>query len=265
MSSMALKLIAIVCMIIDHTGAVLRHTMEHGELSMTMRMVGRVAFPIFAFLIAEGMRKTRSRPNFLLWLGTFAVISIIPFSMFSTVTRWGLYISPNYFDFSYNNVFFTLFLGAGSIYAFDLIREKLKNTGKGIPGYALGLICPVICAYAAYAINTDYSQRGVLLIFTTYLVMSIKDCRFLRVLPMVVWAHIQYAPGLLPEWVPLIGGGLRHMAVFAAVAPLLILLYDGSPGPAWLRGRFKVAFYLFYPAHMLILAGWSIYLRTPLW
>ncbi|MCL2702903.1 MAG: conjugal transfer protein TraX [Defluviitaleaceae bacterium] len=273
MSSMALKMIAVVCMTIDHTGVILAHLWDYNDLASVMRMVGRIAFPLFCFLIAEGMRKTKSRPKYLLWLGVFAIISLCPFSLFNNVNWYGLRARPNYFLFSYHNVFFTLFFGAASIFIFDLIRKGFKGCLLGIPGHVVGFAGPVLCAFAAFRMNTDYGRSaGVLLIFSIYWVMSFEGSnalgkipaeawRFLRAVPMVVWVHTQYRPGIIPGWVPFYQGRLGDFAVFAAIAPLLVLLYDGSPGPARLRGASKIWFYVYYPAHLLALFTWSVFLR----
>lgn len=74
LSGSALKVIAMISMVIDHVALYL---MEHGTvLYGTMRCIGRIAFPVFAFLIAEGFIHTRSRYFFTLL--DFAVISEIP-------------------------------------------------------------------------------------------------------------------------------------------------------------------------------------------
>lgn len=74
-----LKVIALLTMIVDHTAATL--VSVRLPVYPLLRGIGRIAFPIYAFLIAEGCRHTRSREKYLLRLGVFALISQVPFVM----------------------------------------------------------------------------------------------------------------------------------------------------------------------------------------
>jgi len=271
MSSFALKLIAIITMTIDHVGAVFQsHVWEYRELGFNMRVVGRIAFPLFCFLIAEGMRKTRNRPMYLLRLGVFAVISMVPFSLFTTTIMGGQFGTVSYFDFTRTNVLITLGLGALSIFLFDAVRGLLRKFLKGIPGHVLGFAAPFVCGWAARALNTDYGRDGVLLIFAIYWIMNLDEFGFLQkipsyvwryvcTLPMFYWAHRTYSYGLFPVWVPFIRTyGYSAYAFFAAIAPLLVLVYDGTLGSAKLSGGLKIWFYAYYPAHMMVIYLWSL-------
>lgn len=76
MSGSALKVIAVISMVIDHSAYYL---MEHETLLYeVMRCFGRIAFPVFAFLIAEGFQHTRNRIKYFLQLLGFAVVSEVP-------------------------------------------------------------------------------------------------------------------------------------------------------------------------------------------
>jgi hypothetical protein len=75
LSSNALKLTACVCMAVDHIGIVF---MDNNYI---MRAVGRLAFPVFAFLLVQGLLRTSDVRRYLLRLGIFAVVSEIPFDL----------------------------------------------------------------------------------------------------------------------------------------------------------------------------------------
>ena len=76
LSGSTLKVIAVLSMVTDHSAYYL---MEHGTLLYeVMRCFGRIAFPVFAFLIAEGFRHTRNRMKYFLQLLGFAVVSEVP-------------------------------------------------------------------------------------------------------------------------------------------------------------------------------------------
>lgn len=138
LSSSALKVIALVSMTVDH---IAYYLMEHGTWTYDMmRTVGRMAFPIFAFLLVEGYGHTRSTRKYALNLLAFALISEIP---------WWLLNHDNT-----HNVFFTLLLG---LMAIDLI------TRIGNKPLLWCVIMASICANATW-LHADYDYSGILLI-----------------------------------------------------------------------------------------------------
>ncbi|MEE1195258.1 MAG: TraX family protein [Lachnospiraceae bacterium] len=164
-SGSALKTIAILSMTIDHFAAVVLYwgilyynqPVYEGTSLYTvyivyriMRSIGRIAFPIYCFLLVEGFMHTGSRPKYLLRLGIFALISEIPFD---------LAIKNQLITWEYCNVFFTLCLGFLAMWALEYFKNKI---------YISLPIAAVIC-YAAYFINCDYDYHGILLIVILYL------------------------------------------------------------------------------------------------
>jgi len=105
MDAFVLKITAIISMVFDHSG----YLIFNGELSY-FNYIGRLAFPIFAFQIAEGYIHTRNFKKYAMRLGIFALISQIPFFLFAH------YVVGEGFVL---NVLFTLFLGLAAIYAYD--------------------------------------------------------------------------------------------------------------------------------------------------
>ena len=144
-----LKLIAIFTMLIDHTAAtiidrtLMARRMEgmNGNstqnyllnsyflsiLDMIMRLIGRIAFPIFCFLLVEGFLNTHNKLKYTLRLTAFAFISDIPFD---------LAFNGKPFDFSYQNVFFTLFVAMLVMVGFEVVRERLGDK-KWLPVIAI--------------------------------------------------------------------------------------------------------------------------------
>ena len=133
-----LKLIALVTMFIDHIGAVF-----FPQLNI-LRAIGRISFPLYVFLAAEGCRYTHDRTRYALRLGLFALISEIPYDL-------ALY--PDYFRqdglgpnfFLHNNVFYTLFLGVAAIQIFESVRRhsrkvQLASVGSVVAFFALLLV-----------------------------------------------------------------------------------------------------------------------------
>ena len=141
----ALKVIAMISMVIDHIALYL---MEHGTvLYETMRCIGRIAFPVFAFLIAEGFIHTRSRYRYFFTLLGFAVISEIP---------WYLLNGTD----GKHNVMFTLALGVATLMVLEnLLQRRI----------VLGFFWTLGMAGLAFWLEVDYEWRGILLIIISYL------------------------------------------------------------------------------------------------
>ena len=172
-SGTALKTIACITMLVDHIGAscieagLLLPELETGEVSggawnqislyqldRVLRFTGRLAFPIFCFLLVEGFVHTHNVKGYLGRLVLFGLLSEVPFDL-------AFFRSP--FDPSAQNVYWTLALGV-------LAMAGLKRFEKenGLPGWQ-GLVWAGGCAALALVANTDYHAIGVLIICTLYL------------------------------------------------------------------------------------------------
>jgi len=151
-SGSTLKLVAIITMLIDHTAAtILDHIlMTRGMNSLDatdvqavqqfyidngllmgidtfMRLVGRIAFPIFCFLLVEGMVHTRNKMKYAIRLGLFALISEVPFD---------LAFANELFYWDYQSVYFTLLIGLLVMIGFSVVSDKLSEK-KWLPAFAL--------------------------------------------------------------------------------------------------------------------------------
>ena len=143
LSDSALKVIALVSMTVDH---IAYYLMDHNTWGYDMmRTVGRMAFPIFAFLLVEGYGHTRSTRKYALSLLAFALISEIP---------WWLLNHDNT-----HNVFFTLQLGL-------IVIEGINKLGKKPLLWAVLII--TICTIAIF-LHVDYEYSGILLICTFHI------------------------------------------------------------------------------------------------
>ena len=242
-SAFVLKLIAIISMVIDHTGAVLFPE------NMELRIIGRLAFPIFCFLIVEGFTHSRSVPKYLMRLGIFAVVSEIPFN---------LAFQKSVIHAGSVNVFVTLFLGLLGLYLFDKVSHW-----KALPeplAYAAAVLPVALACLAAHKLGSDYGRYGVMLIFIFYL---FRDNRTGAMLAFFLCTELRYglcciSTDKLSEvtvWLSLfesgdktwyIGGSIQQFCILAAIP---IALYSGEKG----SGRLKWVFYAFYPVHLLVL------------
>lgn len=186
LDSFTLKMIAIITMVIDHVGYIFFPE------NMTFRAIGRIAFPIFCFLIVEGFHHTRSHTNYLIRLCVFALLSEIPFDLafFGTVMDWG-----------HQNVFITLALGLASIFCLEEMNTKKI--------YAI----PFVLIFAAsYFVHCDYGIGGVLLICMFYLT---RETPWMRLILTALILYIFFGA----------------FELYGLIAMVFITFYNGKRGP----------------------------------
>lgn len=219
MTGTQLKLLAILTMTIDHIGAVL-----YPEVTV-LRLVGRLAFPIFAFLLVEGYGHTSDVKKYLIRLWVFALISEIPYDLaFDGVL----------YDPSHQNIFFTLGLALLGLWAMD----RLSDTDPVVGPLVFVLLCVI-----SLLLRTDYNIFGMATVFLFHRYRGEK----IKALYGVALLHLAY--GVMDSG--LLNGAfvLRHMIQSAAaVSVLFIGLYNGEKGRS-----FKYVFYVFYPLHLTLL------------
>ena len=234
MSGFTLKLLALFLMIVDHCGLVL---FAGTSLYLPCRILGRIAFPLYAFLITEGYVHTRSVKKYAGRLLVFAVLSEIPFD-------YAFFRTPFYMG--YQNVFFTLVLGLGALVCLDGAlgrsgRIKASETSAGelweqtMHKSNISKILLIVIMVIAELTYTDYGAFGVLVIVLFYLFRNQK----VKCMVSVAAALILY--GFL--------GGF-YIEGFGAIALIFILVYNGKKGQYPFP---SLLFYAAYPLHLLIL------------
>lgn len=159
LTSYHLKLIAIICMLIDHIAYVFFSS------KLYLRAIGRIAFPLFAYMIVEGCKYTHKREKYLFRLGSFALISEIFFDM-AFHQRYidnQLFLNINFFQAT--NVFYTLFLAASSIHLFEKFKYA-KNNVASFYGLATILIM-IVSLYLSsnFLIRQEYIALVLIIIF----------------------------------------------------------------------------------------------------
>lgn len=255
MTSFTLKIIALISMFCDHFGdAFVKHF-------SFLNLIGRIAFPIFAFQISEGFLHTKNIKKYFFRLGIFALISQIPFSLFSTK-----FLNASPFSL---NVFFTLFIGLLGIYLFDYITKmyKSKIAGANINSSStnitninevssdtkkiksrqflinfIGLIIVILLAYIAEILNTDYGFWGVIVVFMFYI---LKGKKLATALTFFALCIIHYLPELILSNFH-IAYILLALCTFLSI--IFINEYNGKQGI-----KVKYLLYIFYPLHLLLL------------
>ena len=252
-SGLTLKMIAIATMLIDHIAAVVIKNMysfvdEDGVYVFTnaiaydayslMRLIGRMAFPLFCFMLVQGFYHTKSKGKYSLKLVVFAVISEIPYD---------LALNGKLFSFTENNVMWTLLLGLLTIWLLDEIRNNPRFLNKSkderlwliatlLRCIGMTTIVMISMLAAEYLICCDYGAGGIAAIVAIYLLYRH---------PLIGFAVAVTLLGLLCSE--------DEFAALAMLVPLYF--YNGKRGK-----QIKCFFYWFYPVHLLCLYFVSIFL-----
>lgn len=234
-SQEGLKLIACLTMLIDHIGYEIIYPLYAAapvvhegstlyDMYLLCRMVGRISFPIFAFLLVEGIHHSRDWKKYALRLLIGAVLAEIPYDLVvSGEMLW-----------RQQSVMVTLLLGFCAV----LSMERCKSINwKPVAALPFAVLAELLMA--------DYGWTGVALVVLFELSREMYRKNFVRFFGMVVLFH--YTSGMVFR----IGNLSLPMQALGALSMLFIANYDGrkltrSKAAQW-------AFYLFYPAHLLVL------------
>lgn len=214
-----LKIIAAIAMLIDHIGAVFFQEL------VVLRIIGRIAFPIFAFYIAMGFSWTSDCKKYILRMLGVAIITQIPFAYFSLIL---------FHNFYYMNVLFTFTFALLGLYF--LKRKNYIAT-------CIFLLLPELIA-AFTPIDFDYGSYGVLMVVVFYLFKEDIIHRNVSILFLTI-AHgfILYIPRGFPFYTSL----LSPQIYCVLALPLIDLNYKLKINLP------KYFFYMFYPAHIAVI------------
>lgn len=228
LSGNALKLTACLCMLADHAAKALPVGEETSFLFI--QILGRISFPVFAYLLVEGFFYTGNIRRYLTRLLALALLSEIPFD---------LAMMKNIFDPDRQNTVFLLFAGLLMCRVISLIRSEASMHYR--TALLLQFAALISFAAAAWFLKLDYGAQGIGVIAVFY-----------------------YSHGKLPEhpkrerltaafWACCILNSYTLDEPFAFLCLLPLSLYNRQSGSR----RWKTAFYLFYPMHLLALATLS--------
>lgn len=219
MTSFVIKMIALFTMILDH----IKYAIPQTDCFIT-EYLGRISYPLFAFLIVEGYVHTSDLKRYYKRLFIFGLISQIPFMLFRTlVGEWKMI-----------NIMFTLLLGLLSITVYDKIKKE----------YISFPIC-IFLIFLGNLLKVDYGWFGVATILILYI---FRDSKILKSISYSFLVAIYfYFSGVRKITMNII---ILFISFLLALIP--IMLYNGKQGK-----KIKKIFYWFYPIHMIILYGLS--------
>lgn len=213
MSSLTLKMLALTTMIIDHYGAIFQTS------EIIFRIIGRLAFPIYCFLIVEGYFHTKDIKKYAGKLLIFALISEIPFD----------YAFFGKINWSHQNIFFTLFIGLVSIHLLE--KHKSQNNLKSI-------IIILAATTLATVLKTDYSFIGIIYILAFYKTKNFNSLKRILLVGSVMFITNYLSASFIQQ--------------YSLLALPILLLYNEKLG---LKIKaLQILFYIAYPLHLAIFA-----------
>jgi len=219
MTSFLLKIIGIFTMLCDHTGDAIL-----GNFSF-LNIIGRIAFPIFAFQLTQSYIHTKDLKKFIFRLFVFSIVSQMPYMLFLSTFVENIY---------FLNIGFTMLFSIFAILSFDKINNKF-----------VGLCVSLLIAIIGQIINVDYGAFGILITLIFYifrknkLLMNICALISIASFYFIKFVHSPYL-SITEYYLPL--------TLFTCLSLIFINLYNGKQGP-----KVKYLFYVFYPLHLLIL------------
>ena len=222
LSGNQLKILAAIFMTIDHLGLYIfpGHAI--------FRIIGRLAYPIFAFTFAEGCRYTKNRTRHFLVLCLVAFLWQIVYTFVK--------------DSLYQNILVTLLLSALTIYSFDFAKRT-----NSFLGYLLAIsvligvfyTCTVLPSVIGHGFSIDYGFYGVLLPVFVYFGKTKQEKIFMLALGLLLL-------------IPYIG----KIQVYSLFSLLILAVYNGNRG----KWRMKHFFYIYYPLHLVVIYFLDIFL-----
>lgn len=233
LTSAVLHILAMVFMLCDH----LWGTIVPGNDWLTC--IGRLAFPIFAFLLVEGYFHTKDLKKYALRLLLFALLSEIPFN---------LAMGSRLFYPIHQNVLWSFLISLGLIH----LNERAKQTGKLWLRILTGCGTILLACLLGLLTMVDYHHAGILTVLVFYFFRGRKWWQFLGQLLGLWYLNVEVLSGFTYEFhlwettVSLVRQG------FALLALVPIWLYRGKQGHH--SKVFQYICYGFYPVHLLTLA-----------
>ena len=231
-SALTLKLLAMVFMLLDHLWATVWSV-------PWFTVIGRLAFPIFAFQIAEGFFLTSDRRRYMRRLLVFALISEIPFN---------LMLADSVFYPLHQNVMFTFLI------ALLLMQWMEKQRGNLLRFVGVSVVCVLLAMVLGLVTFVDYYHYGVLIVLLFYWTRGMKFGWLVQLAGMLyicdAMAGLVYPITLFGQTVEI------GQQMFAVLALVPIWLYNGQKG--YSSKAVQLACYWFYPVHLAVLYVLSV-------
>ena len=233
LSGNALKIIAAIFMLIDHIGFILFPQVK------VLRIIGRIAFPIYAFMIAEGCEHTKNKLRYFLSIFILGIICQAAYFIYDGSFDMGILI--------------TFSIAVILIYAMQNLKKILFSSSERTFLKVVGAFMFLLLVAIVYLLNNyiyiDYGFMGCMMPVFASIFRETKS----ELSPQAKKTVNVLMLGIGLIILSCVIGGIQRYSLYAI--PLL-LLYSGKRG----KWKMKSFFYIFYPAHLVILEAISMFL-----
>ncbi|MEI5988855.1 hypothetical protein A5881_000342 [Enterococcus termitis] len=227
-----LKIIAVVAMAMNHAGIIFSwsHSINTVGLFAISEFVGRLTFPIMAYLLVEGFHYTKNLRKYCTRLILFWLVSIYPFYLIHNPTdAFSITDIPN-------NIFFTLLMGLLMMIVYSRTKNKVVHV-------------LIVFGFSLLTVLSDWAIIGVFIIWSFYVEHNQKGKKRTLISAFIIFEIISIVGFIMNNALPSWGAEVFSQFGFLAVL-FLLLQYNGARGysPKWV----KWGFYWFYPIHLIV-------------
>ena len=236
LSGSTLKILACIFMAFDHVGVVFFPRVD------LFRIIGRLAFPLFAYFIAEGCRYSKNKARRLLLISLIGALYVLFYLIYEQ--EW------------YCNIFVTFSISIALIYLLKWFKKLIFERGNifyialsAISFLALSTVSYLLCEI----VYVEYGFKGIMLpvIISLFDLKGISAPKKLKKLDDHYMGLACMTLGLIPLC---INANLGKLQLFSFISVLLLGFYNGGVG----NKKLKYMFYIFYPAHLVLIELISI-------
>lgn len=273
LSATQVKIIAAVTMLIDHISKVFHPFHLYIPLGYysdcLLEGIGRIAFPIFAYFIAEGCLKTSNIKKYLFRLFVISIIAEPFYDFANSQFNYMRYSGQNFntdnpvlaeltnhvtfWEGSIQNVCFTFFLSALAVYCWKNYRNRINSAQKPTTLATLFLALEWVSIYTVSLISQcEYWETAIPLVVLLHIIKARLKSKRICLAVLILWAIIEYLA--VPQYgqIPLFNSPFISIwyTIFASLSCVALSKYDGTEGK---KPFSKYFFYFFYPVHLFIL------------
>ena len=282
LDAFVLKIIAMVTMTFDHIGIFIQQTQPENPLGMVFRVIGRIAFPLYAFFLAEGMRHTHSKEKYLLRIGIMWALISVAESIFVYGIRYGGYTPDTLAPEPFTDLFFCL------LFLYFLTRPKGWKAFSILPAAIMGLsfvvdvherMNGVIIHWFPYYLRFGYGLYGLVMVLFFYFAPSIvkklyakriaqegmpmeefeqsvefrRQANLISIGGLIISVIVFWAIGYIGRGIDYAPFDVYYMGIgsYALLAGFLLYFYSGKLG--YNSKAFRIIYYLYFPLHLVIL------------